>query len=77
MDSFQYACYKAVPPHDPDQAIADAFDETMHELRSHYSFYGYYCEAGSETERLAEFILDLLDRNVLNSIIGNIAEGLY
>lgn len=76
LDTFQFACYKSEPPHDKDQAIATAFEVTIRKLRAQYSFYGYYCDAGSENERLGEFILDLLDRNIMNAIIGNIAEGM-
>eukprot|EP00429_Kryptoperidinium_foliaceum_P092203 CAMPEP_0176195952 /NCGR_PEP_ID=MMETSP0121_2-20121125/6780_1 /TAXON_ID=160619 /ORGANISM="Kryptoperidinium foliaceum, Strain CCMP 1326" /LENGTH=556 /DNA_ID=CAMNT_0017534743 /DNA_START=49 /DNA_END=1719 /DNA_ORIENTATION=+ len=75
MSVFENACYKARPPRDADECIASAFDTTLQKLRWHFWFWGYYGDAGSEDERLGEFILDLLDRNIINEIIGNIVEG--
>lgn len=72
MTVFDNACYKAQPPRDPDECIAEAFDVTLRNLRWHYWFWGWYRDAGSEPERLGEFILDLLDRNVLNAVYDNI-----
>jgi hypothetical protein len=75
MSVFENACYKATPPRDKDECIAQAFDVTLRKLRWHFWFWGYYGDAGGEDERLGEFILDLLDRNIINEIIGNIVEG--
>jgi Fe-S cluster biogenesis protein NfuA len=75
MSVFENACYKATAPRDKDECIATAFDVTLQKLRWHFWFWGYYSDAGSEDERLGEFILDLLDRNIINEIIGNIAEN--
>lgn len=75
MSVFETACYKAKAPRDKDEAIARAFDVTLRKLRWHYWFWGYYGDAGPEDERLGEFILDLLDRNIINEIVGNIVEG--
>jgi hypothetical protein len=75
MSIFENACYKAQPPKDKDECIAQAFDVTLRKLRWHFWFWGYYGDAGGEDERLGEFVLDLLDRNIINEIIGNIAEG--
>lgn len=75
MSVFENACYKAKAPRDKDECIASAFDVTLRKLRWHFWFWGYYGEAGDEGERLGEFILDLLDRNIINEIIGKIVEG--
>ena len=72
---FENACYKARPPRDEDDCIAEAFDITLRNLRWHYWFWGWYADAGDEGERLGEFILDLIDRNVLNAVIDNIVDG--
>ncbi len=72
---FETACYKANAPHDEDECIAQAFDTTLRNLRWHYWFWGWYGQAGDEAERLGEFILDLLDRDIVNAILGGIAEN--
>jgi hypothetical protein len=75
MSVFENACYKAKAPHDKDECIAKAFDTTLKKLRWHFWFWSYYGNSGSEDERLGEFILELLDRKILNEIIHNIVEG--
>jgi hypothetical protein len=75
MDVFRTACWKAVPPHDQDEVIAEAFDIALRNTRWQCCFRGLYYGAGSEAERLGEFILDVLDQDILNEIIGNIVDG--
>jgi len=72
---FENACYKAEPPRDEDECIAEAFDITLRNLRWHFWMWGWYSNAGDEAERLGEFLLDLIDRNVVNAVIDNIVEG--
>ena len=36
LKMFQTACYKAKPPRDEDECIADAFDLTLNKLRWYY-----------------------------------------
>lgn len=72
---FENACYKADPPSDEDECIAEAFDITLRNLRWHYWMWGWYSNAGDEPERLGEFLLDLIDRNVVNAVVDNIVEG--
>jgi len=75
LNVFETACYKSQAPRDEDECLADAFDITLRNLRWHYWFWGWYAQAGPEPERLGEFILDLLDRDIINAIIGGIVEG--
>lgn len=75
MPVFENACYKSIPPRDEDEAIASAFDSALRNVRWWYGFWGWYSDAGSEGERLGEFILDLLDREVLRQIIDGIVDG--
>lgn len=75
MSVFENACYKSEPPRDEDACIAEAFDNTIRALRWHYWFWGWYSDAGDEAERLGEFMLDLIDRNIVNAVIDNIVEG--
>ena len=72
---FETACFKAVAPRDEDECIAEAFDTTLRNLRWYYWFWGYYGQAGDEAERLGEFLLDLLDRDIVDAILGGIAES--
>eukprot|EP01038_Epipyxis_sp_PR26KG_P009540 gene9540-12850_t len=75
MNVFENACYKSKPPSDEDECIASAFTSTISQLRSEYGFWGWYADAGTEGERLGEFVLDVLDREILNGILDGIAES--
>lgn len=74
MCVLENACFKAKAPRDEDMYIAAAFDSTLRKLRWHYWFWGYYGDSGNEPEQLGEFLLDLIDRNILDAIINNMAE---
>lgn len=75
MEVFSSACYAAKCPHDEDPSIARAFDRTMRKLRWRYGFWSWGREAGPEQERLGEFILDLLDRDIVRRILDDVPEG--
>jgi len=75
MNVFENACWKSKPPRDEDDCIADAFSNALQACRWRYWFWGWYSDAGSEGERLGEFILDVLDREVINAILDGIAEN--
>lgn len=75
LSVFEKCCYKSRPPRDEDDCIADAFDVALRNTRWRCWVWGWYSDAGAEAERLGEFILDVLDRDILNEIIGGIAEG--
>ncbi|KAJ1438851.1 hypothetical protein B484DRAFT_392067 [Ochromonadaceae sp. CCMP2298] len=75
MDVFQTACYKATAPRDEDECIAIAFDTTMKKLRWHFNFWGRSYNAGGEAEQLGEFLLELLDRDIIGEIISNLADN--
>eukprot|EP00599_Poterioochromonas_sp_BG-1_P001487 CAMPEP_0173144378 /NCGR_PEP_ID=MMETSP1105-20130129/7195_1 /TAXON_ID=2985 /ORGANISM="Ochromonas sp., Strain BG-1" /LENGTH=558 /DNA_ID=CAMNT_0014058043 /DNA_START=49 /DNA_END=1725 /DNA_ORIENTATION=- len=75
LSAFETACYKARPPHDEDEVIAKAFDLALRNTRWNFWFWGWYGQAGNEAERLGEFLLDLLDRDIVNEILNGIAES--
>jgi hypothetical protein len=75
MKVFETACNKAVAPKDDDECVAEAFDVTMRNIRWYYWFWHWSANAGSEGERLGEFLLDLLDREILNAILNDIPES--
>jgi hypothetical protein len=64
LPHFRTACYKAKPPSDEDACIAEAFDITLRDIRWYYWFWSWDADAGGEGERLGEFLLNLLDREV-------------
>jgi hypothetical protein len=72
---FRTACYKTRAPHDEDQCIAEAFDVALQKTRWKCWVWGWYWSAGDEAERLGEFLLDVLDRDIVNSIVSGVAEG--
>jgi hypothetical protein len=72
MGVFETACYKSRAPHDEDACIARAFDVALRNTRWNFWFWGWWGEAGNEAERLGEFILDLLDRDIVDAILGDI-----
>lgn len=69
------SCYKARPPRDEDEVIADAFDLALRNTRWRFWFWGWYSDAGNEAERLGEFLLDVLDRDIVNEILNGIADN--
>jgi len=75
MKVFEKACNKADAPADEDACIATAFNVTMRDLRWYYWFWSWSRDAGDEAERLGEFILDLLDREILRAILNDIPES--
>lgn len=75
LSVFQTACYKAEAPHDKDECIAEAFNIAIRNTRWQCWIWGWYWPAGDEAERLGELILDVLDRDILNEVIGGIVEG--
>lgn len=75
LSVFETACYKAVPPHDEDECIARAFNIALRNTRWQFWFWGWYGEAGLEPERLGEFLLDVLDRDIVNEILNGIADN--
>lgn len=75
MEVFSAACYAAKAPHDPDESIAMAFNKTMRKLRWRYHFWGAARDAGPEDERLGSFILDLLDRDIVQRILDDVPSG--
>ena len=72
MGVFETACYKSQPPHDEDACIAEAFDAALRNTRWHFWFWGWWGQAGNEAERLGEFILDLLDRDIVDAILDGV-----
>lgn len=75
LEVFRNACYKARPPHDENEVIAKAFDIALRNTRWQCWIWGWYYGAGTEAERLGELLLDVLDRDIINEVIGNIVEG--
>jgi hypothetical protein len=75
LKAFQAACWKAKSPRDEDECIAKAFDHTIRVLRWNYWLWTWYGESGPEPERLGEFLLDLLDREVLGEILNNLPDN--
>lgn len=75
MEVFENACYAAKCPHDEDPSIAKAFTKTLRKLRWRYGFWSWGAEAGPEEERLGEFILDLLDRDIVRRILDDVPAG--
>lgn len=75
LSAFETACYKSRPPHDEDECIATAFDSALQNTRWKFWFWGWYGDAGNEAERLGEFLLDVLDRDIVNEILNGIAES--
>jgi hypothetical protein len=72
MGVFETACYKSKAPHDEDVCIAKAFDVALRNCRWYFWMWGWYGQAGGEAERLGEFILDLLDRDIVNAILDDV-----
>lgn len=72
---FQTACYKAKSPRDEDECIAAAFDVAIRNVRWYYWFWHWDSDAGTEGERLTEFVLDKLDREILDPILNNLPDG--
>jgi len=75
LSTFETACYKARPPHDKDECIAEAFDVALRNTRWRFWYWGWYGDAGDEAERLGEFLLDVLDRDIVNEILNGIPEN--
>jgi len=77
MDVFEAACFSATTTQDSDPAVARTFDRTLTKLRWHYWFFAtsQQGDSGTEEERLVEFILELLDRDILDAIIRNLPEN--
>lgn len=75
LSTFETACYKARPPHDKDECIAEAFDVALRNTRWRFWYWGWYSDAGDESERLGEFLLDVLDRDIVNEILNGIPEN--
>lgn len=75
LSAFQTACWYAKSPRDQDRAIAEAFDITIKKLRWHYWLWSWYGDSGDEPQRLAEFITDLLERNVLNEVFYKLPDN--
>lgn len=75
MSVLQNACYKAKPPHDENEVIAESFDVALRNTRWACWIWGWYYGAGGEAERLGELVLDVLDQEILNEIIYKIPDG--
>jgi len=75
LSVFETACYKSRPPHDEDECIAEAFNIALRNTRWRFWYWGWYGDAGNEAERLGEFLLDVLDRDIINEILSGIADG--
>jgi uncharacterized membrane protein len=75
LSVFETACYKAHCPHDEDECIAQAFSYALQATRWRFWFWGWYGDAGNEAERLGEFLMDVLDRDIVNEILNGIAES--
>lgn len=75
LEVFRNACWKSRPPHDENKTIAEAFDIALRNTRWKCWIWGWYYGAGTEGERLGELLLDVLDRDIINEVIGNIVEG--
>jgi hypothetical protein len=75
LSVFETCCYKARPPHDEDECIAWAFNRALQVTRWRFWMWGWYGDAGAEPERLGEFLLDVLDRDIVNEILSGIAEN--
>lgn len=75
LSAFETCCYKAKPPSDEDECIAEAFNTALRNTRWRFWYWGWYSDAGSEAERLGEFLLDVLDRDIVNEILNGIADS--
>jgi hypothetical protein len=75
MSVFETACYKSRPPSDEDVCIAEAFRVALRNTRWRFWYWGWYGDAGGEGERLGEFLLDVLDRDIINEILNGIPDG--
>lgn len=75
LAAFETCCYKARPPHDEDMCIALAFNYALQATRWRFWYWGWYADAGTEAERLGEFLLDVLDRDIVNEILNGIADN--
>jgi len=75
LSVFETGCYKARPPHDKDDCIAEAFNTALRNTRWRFWYWGWYGDAGDEAERLGEFLLDVLDRDIVNEILNGIPEN--
>lgn len=75
LSAFETACYGARPPHDDDECIAQAFDFALQATRWRFWYWGWYADAGTEPERLGEFLLDVLDRDIVSEILNGIHES--
>jgi len=75
LKAFQTACWKAKAPRDQDATIAEAFDLTIKKLRWHFWCWSWYGDSGDEPQRLAEFVTDLMERNVLNEVFYKLPDN--
>ncbi len=71
---FNNATYKADYERDSDSGIADAFDNVLVHCQQKLGYYtsAYYC--GSESERLCEFVCQVIYDRVLQKIVDSLPE---
>jgi len=77
ITTFQIACQRATAPSNPDPIIASAFNFAFWQVRWNYGFWGWYSSYGTEDERLGDFIREVLARDIVDAVLGNIAEGFF
>lgn len=73
--TFRNACWYANAPRDKNPLIADAFDIAIMQTRWQYGLYGWYYSWGTEEERLADMISEILSREIVDAILGGIPAG--
>jgi uncharacterized protein (DUF697 family) len=77
MKTFENACWRAHAPEDPNPLIAAGFRGAFQVVRYNYGYWGWYYGYGSEEERLADFIREVLARDIVDAVLGNIADGFF
>jgi hypothetical protein len=77
IKTFETCCWKAHAPSDPNPLIATAFNGAFERVRWEYGYWGYYSSYGTEDERLGDFIREILAREIVDAVIGNIPAGFF
>jgi hypothetical protein len=77
IKTFETACWKAGAPSDPNPLIAQAFTGAFWRVRWEYGYWGYYSSYGTEDERLGDFVREVLAREIVDSVMGNIPAGFF
>lgn len=69
MKAFNTACYKSKAPHDDNAIVAAAFTAALQATRWEYCVWGWSYSWGTEAERLADFVTDIVDREVVSDAL--------